>query len=154
MHQTCLQNSLTRGSHVMVLCRLTYILLWFRPHSHYSMHFSVHFLSQIMSLKYLWGLHLSICDFYIKWIYQYHTYIWVRENQDIVASDIISAYDVNKKQNSILKLPWLHTPDSHFSRNGYDTARENFEQKIEMIDSFCIFGFSVSSFVSWNIYQT
>ena len=32
-------------------------------------------------------------------------YSWAGENMDIVASSIISTYDVDKTQNSILKIP-------------------------------------------------
>ena len=41
-------------------------------------------------------------------------YSWVGKNLDIVASSITSMYDINKTQNSILKIPWFHTPFSIF----------------------------------------
>ena len=43
-------------------------------------------------------------------------------------------------QNSILNIPWFHTPASHFSRNGHDTMGDISEQKLAATDSFRIFG--------------
>ena len=61
----------------------------------------------------------------------YHkSYIWVEKNLDIIASNINSTYDVNKTQNSILNMPWFHTPASHFSRNRYDTMGEISKQNM------------------------
>ena len=59
---------------------------------------------------------------------------------DIVASSIKFTYDVNKMQNSILNIPWFHTPASHFSRNGNDTMGEITEQKLATAKPFPIFG--------------
>ena len=114
LNQTWSHNYLTRGLHVIELCRLTWIMFWFLPQSQNSVHFYVHFVFQSMSLKYLQGLHPPICDFKIKWIFQKSHLHLGRKNMDIVASSIFSAYDVNKTQNIILKVPWFHTPDSQF----------------------------------------
>ena len=51
-------------------------------------------------------------------------------------------YDIDKTHNSILKIPWFHTPSSHFSRNGRDTMGNISKQKLAMIDSFHIYGSS------------
>ena len=59
---------------------------------------------------------------------------------DILSSSMIYTYDVHKMQNSILNIPWFHTPASHFSRNGYDTMGDTIEQKLAATDSFRIFG--------------
>ena len=139
MNQTRSKNSLIRGSHVMGLFRLTYIMFWFIPQSHYSMLFSVHFLFQIMSLRYLQGLHKPICDFQIKQIYQKSHLHLGRKTLDIVAASTYSTYDVDTTQNSILQIPLFHTPASHYSRNGHDTIDKIAKQKIVMTDSFYIY---------------
>ena len=59
---------------------------------------------------------------------------------DIIASSIIYVYNVDKMQISILKVPWFHTPASHFQQNRYDTMGNISEQNLEMTDSFRIFG--------------
>ena len=46
----------------------------------------------------------------------------------ILASIIISTYDVNKTYNSILKVPWFQTPESHLSLNIHDTMGDIAEQ--------------------------
>ena len=46
-------------------------------------------------------------------------------------------YDVNKMQNSILKITWFHTPVSHFSQNIHNTMGDISQQKLAMKDSFC-----------------
>ena len=71
-------------------------------------------MSQSMSLKYLQGLHPPIFDFLKNMYVKNHTYTWVGKTLDIVVSTIISMYDVDKTYNSILKVPWFHTPASHF----------------------------------------
>ena len=106
--------------------------------------FYVRFLSYRMSLKYLKGLHPPICDHQIKQIFKNHTYSWLGKNLDIVASFIVSTYDIDKRQNGILKMPLFHTPASHFSLNVHDTMGDINEQAMEMTDSFRIF---VGSFV-------
>ena len=58
----------------------------------------------------------------------------------IVASSKNYRYDVNKTQNSILKIPWFHTPASHFSRNRHDTMGDIADQKLATIKPFRIFG--------------
>ena len=58
---------------------------------------------------------------------------------DIVSSSIIYTYDVNKTQNNILKVPWFHTPNSHFSRNRHDTVGNIADKKLAMTDSFLIY---------------
>ena len=49
-------------------------------------------------------------------------------------------YDANKTQNNILKIPWFHTPVSHFSQKEHENMGEIAEEKLEMTDSFRIFG--------------
>ena len=49
-------------------------------------------------------------------------------------------YDIDKTQNSTLKIPWFHTPASHFSRNGHDTMDKIFDWKLATTNIFCIFG--------------
>ena len=89
----------------MGLCRINYIMFLFLPRSKYSVFFSVHFVSESLILKYLQGLHPPIYDFKIKYIYQKpHLYLG-RKNLDTVVSSIISTYDIDKTQNSILKVP-------------------------------------------------
>ena len=73
MNQTLSQNSLTQGSHVMGICRLTQTMFWFIPQSQYYVYFSVHFVSHIMILKYLQGFHPQIWDYSIKQISQNYT---------------------------------------------------------------------------------
>ena len=63
----------------------------------------------------------------------------------IIASSIISTYDVDKKQNVILKIPWFQTPASHFSRNWHENTGELFEQKVMIVNSFRVFGGSSSA---------
>ena len=58
---------------------------------------------------------------------------------DIIASSILSPYDVDKTLNSILKIPSFHTLASQFSRNGHDTMGEIAQQKLvddELIPPF------------------
>ena len=43
---------------------------------------------------------------------------------DIIAPCISSMYDTDKKNNSILKIPWFYTQASHFPRIGHDTMGE------------------------------
>ena len=46
------------------------------------------------------------------------TYIWAK-NLDILASSVLSKCDVDRIQNSILKIPcghWFYSPLFHFSR--------------------------------------
>ena len=49
-------------------------------------------------------------------------------------------YDVDEMQNGILKIPWFHTPASHFSRNVHDTMSNISDQKMETMALLCIFG--------------
>ena len=67
-------------------------------------------------------------------------YIWEGENMDIVASSVVSTYDINKTQNGILEIPWFHTPASHFLRNGHDNTGKIVEWKMGTMNLFCIFG--------------
>ena len=80
-----------------------------------------------------------------------HTYIWLGKTMDILASSIISTHDVDKTQNSILKVPWFHTPASHFSRNRNDTMGKIAERKLPMVDSFWIFSGSFFAHFSSDI---
>ena len=59
---------------------------------------------------------------------------------DIVASSMVPTYNVDKMQNSILKVPLFHTPASHSSQNGHDTMGKINEQKLVMKESLRIFG--------------
>ena len=59
---------------------------------------------------------------------------------DIVPSSIFYTYEVNKKDNSILQVPWFHTPASNFSWHRYDTIGDIYEQKLATKYSFPIFG--------------
>ena len=70
-------------------------------------------------------------------LYQLHL---GEKNLDIIASSINYTYEVNKMQNSILNIPWFHTPSSHFSRNGDDTMGDISEQKLAMTNSSRVFG--------------
>ena len=112
-------------------------MFWFIPQSHYSVYFSVHFVSQRMSLKYMKGLHLPISDPYI---YQKSHLQIVGKTLYIVASSIIFTYDVDKTNNGTLKIPWFHTIASHSSQNRHDTMGKIAKKKLETIDSFRIFG--------------
>ena len=49
-------------------------------------------------------------------------------------------YDVNKIQNSILKVPWFHTPASFFPRNAHDTMDDVVKQKLATVNSLRVFG--------------
>ena len=71
---------------------------------------------------------------------KYHMIQQDGKNLYIVSSSIISMYDINKTQNSILKMPWFHTLASHFSQNGHDTIGNISEWKLAMTNLFCIFG--------------
>ena len=64
---------------------------------------------------------------------------------DIVDSSIISTYDIDKMQNSILNMPLFHTPASHFSRKGNDTMGNIDKQKLETTNSFHVFGSTIFS---------
>ena len=59
---------------------------------------------------------------------------------DIIASSIISTYDVDKTQNIILKVPLFHTPASNFSRNVHDTMCKITKKKLATRDSLRFFG--------------
>ena len=69
-----------------------------------------------------------------------YTYIWLGKTTDNLSSSIISTYDANRMQNSTLKIPWFHTPASHFSQNGHDTMGDISKNKLAMTDSFRIYG--------------
>ena len=58
----------------------------------------------------------------------------------ILASSVISTYDADKRQNSILITPWFHTPAFQFSWNGHDITGKILEQKLATIHSFNVFG--------------
>ena len=59
---------------------------------------------------------------------------------DFVASSLISTYDVDKAQNSLLESPLFHNPASCFSQNGRGTMGKIAKQKNVMTDSFRIYG--------------
>ena len=67
-------------------------------------------------------------------------YSWMVKTLDVIASSIISTYDIDKTQNSIRKIPWFHTPISYFSLNGHDTMGDISEWKLAMRNLFRIFG--------------
>ena len=67
-------------------------------------------------------------------------YRWVGKTLDSIASSIISTYDMDKIHNSILKIPWFHTPDSCFSWNRHDTMGNINNSKLATTNLFCIFG--------------
>ena len=79
------------------------------------------------------------------------TYIWVGKNLDIIESRIISAHDVDKSQNSILKIALFHTPASHISQNRHDTMGNIVDQKLATTNSFLVFGGSFSAHPSPDI---
>ena len=126
---TCDETLQTYVDNLLISASITLFCVFFCP-----------YLSHSMSLKYLQGLHPPICDFQIRYIYQKSHLHLGRKTLDIVSSSIISIYDVNKMQNSILKIPLFHTPAPHFSRNGHDTMGDISKQKLDMTDSFCIYG--------------
>ena len=74
-----------------------------------------------------------------------------RGGVDIVASGIISMYDVNKTHNSILKTPWFHTLASHYSRNRHDTIGDIAKKNIMTAGSLRIFGCSFSAHPLFDI---
>ena len=73
---------------------------------------------------------------------------------DIVASIIISVYVADKTQNSILKMPWFHTPASHFSQNRHCTISNIAKQQLEMTASLWIVVAVSCPFIFWNADQT
>ena len=81
-------------------------------------------------------------------------YSWVGKNLDIVASSITSMYDINKTKNSILKIPWFHTPVSIFSRNGHDNMGKINKWKLTTTKWFRIFGGIFCPSLNWKTDQT
>ena len=81
--------------------------------------------------------HVQRQNFFMKWNATW--YSWVGKTLDIIASSIISTYDIDQTQNSILKIHWFHTPASHFSRNGHDTMGDIAKWKLSTKILFHIF---------------
>ena len=73
---------------------------------------------------------------------------------DILASSIISTYDVDKAHNSIIKMPLFHAPASHFSRIGHDTRGEISDQKLATTNSFRILVEFFCPPLAWHTDQT
>ena len=66
-------------------------------------------------------------------------YIWVGKTLYIVDSSIIYTYDIDNTQTIILKIPWFHTPSSHYSQNEHDTMEKIVEWKLATMNLFHIF---------------
>ena len=67
-------------------------------------------------------------------------YSWVGKTLDIVASGILSTYDIDKTQNSTLNIPWFHTPAFNLSWNGHATMGNISEWKLARTKILRIFG--------------
>ena len=70
---------------------------------------------------------------------------------DIVAYSILYMYDVDKTQNSILQMPYLHTPPYHSSQNVHNTMGDITDQKLATTNLFCVFGGSIFAHPSPDI---
>ena len=66
----------------------------------------------------------------------------MKKTLDIGDYCIISTYDVNKMQNSILKISQFHIPASHLPQNRHDTMGDIAKRKLVITDSLHIFGSS------------
>ena len=82
--------------------------------------------------------HIQTQNYFYNWNAKW--YSWVGKTLDIVASSMTYMYDINKTKNSILKIPWFHTPVSIFSRNGHDNMGNIYKWKLTTTKWFPIFG--------------